>query len=162
MLIARREEELQDLVHTINEQSGIMGLSLNIRKTEAMVIPKKKDPPICIIRIGNKSLKQVHNLTYFGTWISAARIMQAKKIFGQMKHLINQSMSMKVCRRVLDCYILPVLMYGCEAWTISKEIENRIRATEMWFLRRMLRILYLDRVRVEEVPERAGTMEVTC
>ena len=64
---------------------------------------------------------------------------------------------MKVRRRVLDCYILPVLMYGCEAWTISKEIENRLRATEMWFLRRMLRISYLDRVRNEEVLERAGT-----
>ena len=64
---------------------------------------------------------------------------------------------MKVCRRVLDCYRLPVLMYGCEAWTISKEIENRLRATEMWFLRRMLRISYLDRVRNEEVLERAGT-----
>ena len=48
-------------------------------------------------------------------------------------------------------------MYGCEAWTISKEIENRLRATEMWFLGRMLRISYLDRVRNEEVLERAGT-----
>ena len=56
-----------------------------------------------------------------------------------------------------DCYRLPVLMYGCEAWTISKEIENRLRATEMWFLRRMLRISYLDKVRNEEVLERAGT-----
>ena len=100
-------------------------------------------------------------------WISAdgkskadvtARIMQAIKIFGQMKHLlINQSMSMKVRRRVLECYILPVLMYGCEAWTISREIEIRLRATEMWFLRRMRRISYLDKVRNEEVLERAGT-----
>ena len=106
MLIAGREEELQDLVHTINEQSGIMGLSLNIKKIEAMVISKKKDPPICPIRIGNKSVKQLHNFKYLGTWISAdgkckaevtTRIMQAKKIFGQIKHLlINQSMSMKV------------------------------------------------------------------
>ena len=84
--------------------------------------------------------------------------MQAKKVYGQMKHLpINQSMSMKVHRRVLDCYILPVLMYGCEAWTISKEIENRLKATEMWFLRRMLRISYVDKIRNEEVLERAGT-----
>ena len=144
-----------------------MGLSLNIKKTEAMVISQKKDPPICTIKIGKKSLRQVHNFKYLGTWISAdgkckaevtARIVQAKKIFGQMKHLlVNQSMSMKVRRRVLDCYILPVLLHGCEAWTISKDIENRLRATEMWFLRRMLRISYLDRVRNKEVLEGAGT-----
>ena len=96
-----------------------------------MVISKKKDPPTCAIRIGNKLLQQVHNFTYLGTQISAdgkckaevtARIMQAKLVFGQMKHLTNQSMSMTVHQRVLDCYILPVLMYGCEAWTIRKEI----------------------------------------
>ncbi|GFO01374.1 retrovirus-related pol polyprotein from type-1 retrotransposable element r2 [Plakobranchus ocellatus] len=38
------------------------------------------------------------------------------------------------------CYIEPVLMYGCEAWTISKQIQNELEATEIWFLRRMLRI----------------------
>ena len=69
---------------------------------------------------------------------------------------------MKVRRRVLDCYILPVLMYSCEAWTISKGIENRLRATELWCLRRMLTISYLDRVRNEEALERAGSNEVTC
>ena len=60
-------------------------------------------------------------------------------------------------QRVLDCYIVPVLMYGCGAWTFSKEIENRLRATEMWFLRRMVRISYVDNTRNEEVLERAGT-----
>ena len=91
-----------------------MGLSLNIKKTEPMVKSKKKDPPTCAIRIGKKLLQQVHNFKYLGTRISAdgkckaemtVRIMKAKKVFGQMKHLINQSMSMKVRRRVLDCYI---------------------------------------------------------
>ena len=48
-----------------------MGLSLSIKKTEAMVISKKKDPQICAIRIGNKSVEQVHNFKYLGTWISA-------------------------------------------------------------------------------------------
>ena len=59
--------------------------------------------------------------------------------------------------RVYDYVGNPVLMYGCEAWTISKEIENRLKVTEMWFLRRMLRISYVDKIRNEEVLERAGT-----
>ena len=83
-----------------------------------------------------------------------AWIMQAKLVSEQMKHfLISQCMSMKVCRRALDCYIFSVLMYGCEAWTISKEIENRLRVTEMLLLRRLHRISYVD----EEVLERART-----
>ena len=108
----------------------------------------------------------MRNFKYLGTWISAdgkckvavtARIMQVRYVFGQMKHLVvNQSMSMKVRKRALGCYILPVLMYGCEAWAISKEIENRLWATEMWFLRKMLEISYLDKARNEEVLETAG------
>ena len=110
-----------------------MGLSLNIKKTERMVTSKKKDLPTCDIKLNNKTLKQVHNFKYLGTWISAdgkcktevtARIMQVKKAFGQMKHFhIFQSVSIEVCMRVLGCYIWLMLMYGCEAWTINKEIE---------------------------------------
>ena len=56
------------------------------------------------------------------TWI-----MQTKKTFGQAKHLlVNESISTKVRMRVLRCYIWPVVMYECEAWTINKEIENRL------------------------------------
>ena len=53
MLLAGREEELEDLVHTISKESGIVGLSLNIKKTETMVISRMKDPPTCAIRIGS-------------------------------------------------------------------------------------------------------------
>ena len=97
MLIAGTEEELQDLVHRISDESGIMGLSLNIKKTKKMLISQKKVPPASAIRIGNKLIKQVHNFKYLGTRISAdgkckaevtARVMQVKKVFGQVKHLV--------------------------------------------------------------------------
>ncbi|GFO08505.1 RNA-directed DNA polymerase from mobile element jockey [Plakobranchus ocellatus] len=54
--------------------------------------------------------------------------------------LTNKHISIETRKRALQCYIEPVLMYGCEAWTISKQIQNKLEATEMWFLRRMLRI----------------------
>ena len=130
VLIAGTEEELQDLVSTINEKSGNMGLSLNIWKTETMVILKKKDLPTCDIKPNNKTLKQVHNFKYFGTWISAdgkckpevtARIMQEKKAFGQMKHLlINQSLSIKV--RMHDTWLLH--MANMNVWLRSMDDQQ--------------------------------------
>ena len=89
LLIAGTEEELQDLVSTINEESGNMGLSLNIKKTERTVISRKKDLLTCDTELNHKALEQVHNFKYLGTWISAdgkcktevtARIMQAKRL----------------------------------------------------------------------------------
>ena len=59
ILIAGTEEELQDLVTTGKKESRNMGLSLNIKKTEAMVISKKKDPPTCDIKLNNKASKKV-------------------------------------------------------------------------------------------------------
>ena len=41
--------------------------------------------------------------------------------------------------RILQCYVTSTLHYGCECWTISAEIGKKLKATEMWFLRKMLR-----------------------
>ncbi|GFO41308.1 UDP-glucuronosyltransferase 2a1-like [Plakobranchus ocellatus] len=47
-------------------------------------------------------------------------------------------------------------MYGCEAWTISKQIQNKLEATEMWFLRRMLRIPWTAKKTNEKVLNEAN------
>ncbi|GFO09133.1 RNA-directed DNA polymerase from mobile element jockey [Plakobranchus ocellatus] len=72
---------------------------------------------------------------------SSARTAQAKINFQKMKTILtNKHISIETRKRALQCYIEPVLTYGCEAWTISKQIQNKLEATEMWFRRRMLRI----------------------
>ena len=85
------------MLRTIEDKPGIRigGANINdLRYADDIVLiaGREEDPPICAIRIGNKSLEQVHTFKYFGTWISAdgkskadvtARIMQATKIFGQ-------------------------------------------------------------------------------
>ena len=48
-------------------------------------------------------------------------------------------------------------MYGCESWTINKDMEMKIQAAEMWFLSRMMKISWTDRVSNEMVLQRAGT-----
>ncbi|GFR97864.1 endonuclease-reverse transcriptase [Elysia marginata] len=56
----------------------------------------------------------------------------------RMKNILtNPHMSIKTRKKVLECYIEPILMYGCETWIISKQTRGRLEATEMWFLRRM-------------------------
>ncbi|GFO23909.1 endonuclease-reverse transcriptase [Plakobranchus ocellatus] len=61
-----------------------------------------------------------------------------------------------IAQRALQCYIEPVLTYGCEAWTISKQIQNKLEATEMWFLRRMLRIPWTAKKTNERVLNEAN------
>ncbi|GFR67402.1 endonuclease-reverse transcriptase [Elysia marginata] len=52
-------------------------------------------------------------------------------------------MSIETRIRFLECCMEPILMYGCETWIISKQTQGRLEATEMWFLRRMMRMPWI-------------------
>jgi len=78
--------------------------------------------------------------------------------FQKMKSILsNTQLSIDTQKRTLQCYIEPILMYGCEAWTINKQIEKKLEAVEMWFLRRMLRIPWTARKTNQEVLKEAVT-----
>jgi hypothetical protein len=150
VLVAQSEEDLQRLIDVIVIESNLKGLSLNSRKTEVMVVSKSENPPTCKIKVEGRDLKQVDTFKYLGTIITSdgrcvteikSRVGQAKASFLKMKNILcNQSISIKVRKRTLQCYIEPVLLYGCEAWTINKQMQNSLEAAEMWFYRRMLKI----------------------
>ncbi|GFO20735.1 RNA-directed DNA polymerase from mobile element jockey [Plakobranchus ocellatus] len=131
-----------------------------------MVISRKQESPKCDIFINEVKLKQTEKFKYLGTIISndgktnreiSARTAQAKINFQKMKTILtNKHISIETRKRALQCYTEPVLMYGCEAWTISKQIQNKLEATEMWFLRRMLRIPWTAKKTNERVLNEAN------
>ncbi|GFO22537.1 endonuclease-reverse transcriptase [Plakobranchus ocellatus] len=169
VLIAENKEDLQKLLNIVEEESKKKGLELNSKKTEVMVISRKQESPKCDnIFIIEVKLKQTKKIKYLGTIISnngktnreiSARTFLAKINFQKMKTILtNKHISIKTRKRALQCYIEPVLMYGCEAWTISKQIQNKleVEATEMWFLRRMLRIPWTAKKTNERVLNEAN------
>ena len=54
--------------------------------------------------------------------------------------LTNKYISVYTRKRALKCYVQPILMYGCQAWTISKQLQKKLEANKLWFLQRMLQI----------------------
>ena len=58
---------------------------------------------------------------------------------------------------MVKTYIWSVLLYGCETWTISRSMEKRLEAAEMWMWRRVLNVSWTERVRNERILERMGT-----
>jgi hypothetical protein len=167
ILMAENENELQHLINIVVKESRNMGLELNSKKTEVMVVSRKGDSPRCIIKVDDKTLKQTNSFKYLGTWITSdgrctqeikCRIAQAKAAFMKMKSIItNRELELDVRKRIIQCYIEPILMYGCETWTISKKVKQLIEAAEMWFMRRMLRIPWTDKKSNEKVLEEAET-----
>ena len=85
-------------------------------------------------------------LKYLGTFKSSdgrnrTEIASKIALANKRSTLKNNHMSIHTRRRALECYVERTLMYGCEAWKISKQVHKKPEGTEMWFLRRMLRIL---------------------
>ena len=126
-----------------------------------MVVTRKNEVPQCNIQVNGNILQQVNRYNYLGTVITSdgrcleeirTRIAMAKVAFSKMKNILtNKKMSIETRKRVLRGYIEPVLLYGCETWTMSSQAEKHLMAAEMWFLRKMQRIPWTDRKTNDQV-----------
>ena len=116
-----------------------------------MVISKKNCTPACNIVMMGTVLKQVHKLNYLGSLTTSdgrcineikRRMAQAKASFQNTKSILtNKRLPLGVRKRVLQCYIEHILLYGCEALSMTKQTSTSIEAMEMWFLRRTQNIV---------------------
>ena len=83
---------------------------------------------------------------------SEKRIAMAKDTFQKMKSVFtNRNIKMNTKIRVMKTYVWSVLLYGYECWTINKEMERKLAAVEMWFIRRMMRISWTEKKSDESV-----------
>ena len=82
----------------------------------------------------------------------------AKTSFNNMKtFLANRKLDLGIRKQVMKTYIWSKMLYGCESWTLSKEMERRLEAAEMWMYRRMLRTSWKDFKTNEEILRIAKT-----
>ena len=164
VLMASNEQDLQKMIDIVSKESIKMGLSLNIKKTECMCVSKSKIIPTCKVYINREPVKQVNRFHYLGSIITSdgrcdedikMRIALSKQAFQKMSPVLkNRTISIDTKTRVLKCYVWSILLYGSECWTISKEMEKRLEATEMWFLRRMLNVPWTARETNESILKR--------
>jgi hypothetical protein len=170
VIIAESEAQLQRLINVVVTESENKGLFLNAAKSFSMVFTKSTQTPKCKIEVHGNILKQVDSFIYLGANFSSdgrceaeirRRIGIAKATFNTMKNVLtSRTISMVVKLRVLKCYVWATLLYGCETWTVSGVMLKMLEATEVWFLRRMLRISWKDKISNEEVHRRTHTDKV--
>ena len=78
----------------------------------------------------------------------------AKTIFNNLRKILsNMNITMKLRMRLVKCFVLSVLMYGCEVWTMYKILRWRININVKWILRRRMRIPWTARVTNKRVIE---------
>ncbi|GFN94956.1 endonuclease-reverse transcriptase [Plakobranchus ocellatus] len=159
VLIAKSCDQLQKLLDIVVLEIERMGLYLNVKETECLVISKikKSSNPKCNLVSKGEQIKQATKFKYLGYPITSEgrctneinkRIAMAKDTCQKMKPILaNRNISVKTKIRVMKTYVWSVLLYGNECWTINKKTEKKLEATEMWFItiRRMMRILWTEK-----------------
>ena len=142
-------------------------MDMNVKKTKTMIISKQPKGKRLDIKVDNQSLEQVDKFKYLGTQINndgkpdteiTNRISIAKSKFSSMsKLMISRRLSIPTKLKILKCYVFSIFMYGAESWTLSKVLESRIEAFEMWCLRRIGNISWKDKVSNKDVLTKLNT-----
>ena len=136
-LIAESEEEPKSLLMRMKEESEKAGLRLNIQETKIMA-----PSPIISWQIDGGKVETVTDFTFLGSEITVDRdcshevkrhLLLERKAMTNLESILKSrdiTMPTKVC--LVKAIIFPIVVYGCESWTIKKAECWRIDAFELW------------------------------
>ena len=134
----------------VKEKSEKVGLKLNIQKTKIMA-----SGPIISRQIDGETVATVSDFILGGSKIAADGdcsheikrcLLLGRKVMTNLDHILKSrdiSLSIKVC--LVKAMVFPVVMYGCESWTIKKAECQRIDAFELWCWRRLWTVPWTSR-----------------
>ena len=141
-------EELKSLLRKVKEESEKVGLKLNIQKTKIMV-----SGPITSWQIDGETVKTVADFILGGSKITAnrdcsceikRRLLLPGKLMTNLDSILkSRDITLPTKVRLVKAMVFPVVMYGCESWTVKKAECRRIDAFKLWCWRRLLRVPWM-------------------
>ena len=139
------EEELKSLLMTVKEESEKVGLKLNIQKTKITA-----SGPSTSWQIDGETVETVADFIWGGSKITAdgdcsheikRRLLLRRKAMTNLDSILkSRDITLPTKAHLVKAMVFPVVMYGCESWTVKKAERQKIDAFELWCWRRLLRV----------------------
>ena len=136
-LMAKSEEERKSLLMRVKEKSKKVGLKLNIQETKIMA-----SGPITSWEIDGETVETVSDFIFLGSQITADGdcsheikrcLLLARKAMTNLDSILkSRDITLPTKVHLVKTMVFPVVMYGCESWTIKKAEGQRIDAFELW------------------------------
>ena len=149
-ILMAESKELKSLLMKVKEESEKVGLKLRIQKTKIMA-----SGPITSWQIDGETKETVTDFIFWGSKIAADGdcsheikrcLLLGKKSYDQLRqHIKSRDMTLPTKVRLVKAMFFPVVIYGCESWTIKKIECRRIDAVELCCWRRLLRVPWTAR-----------------
>ena len=143
--MAETGEELKSLLMKVKEESEKVGLKLNIQKSKIMA-----SGPITSWQVDGETGETVADFIFLGSKITADGdcnheikrcLLFGRKVMTNLDSILkSRDITLPTKVHLVKAMVFPVVMYGCESWTIKKADCRRIDAFELWFWRRLLRV----------------------
>ena len=144
------EEELKSLLMKVKEESEKAGLKLNIQKMKIMA-----SGPITSWQIDGETMETVRDFIFLGSKITAdgdcshemkRHLLLERKAMTNLDSILkSRDITLPIKVHLIKAMAFPVVMYGCESWTVKKAKRRRIDACELWCWRRLLRVPWTAR-----------------
>ena len=134
----------------VKEEREKVGLKLNNQKTKIMA-----SGPITSWQIDQETMETVADFIFLGSKITTdgdcnqeikRRLLLGRKVITNLDSILKSrdiTLPTKAC--LVKAVVFPVVMYGCESWTLKKAEHRRIDAFELWCWRRLLRVPWAAR-----------------
>ena len=149
-LMAESEEELKTLLMKVKEESENVGLKLNIQKMKIMA-----SSLITSWQIDGETVETVSEFILGGSKITADGdcsheiercLLLGMKVMANLDSIFkSRDTTLPTKVRLAKAMVFPVVMYGCESWTVKKAEHQRTDAFELWCCRRLLRVPWTAR-----------------
>src|SRR5574341_656595 len=149
-LMAEREEELKSLLMKVKVESEKVGLKLNIPKMKIMA-----SGPITSWEIDGETVETVSDFILGGSKITEdgdcsheikGPLLFGRKVMTNLDSIFkSRDITLPTKVRLVKAMVFPVVMHGCESWTVKKAERGRIDAFELWCWRRLLRVPWAAR-----------------
>ena len=146
-LLAESEDELTSLLIKVKEESEKVGLKLNSQKTKIMA-----SGPITSWQINGET---VADFILGGSRITAVgdcshkikrRLLLGRNVMTILDSILkSRDITLPTKVRLVKVMVFPVVMYGCESWTVKKAEHQRTDAFKLWCWKRLLRVPWTAR-----------------
>ena len=149
-LMAESKEELNSLLMKVKEESEKPGLKLSIEEMKIMA-----SGPITSWQIGGETVETMTDFIWGDSKMTAGgdyshkiktHLLLGRNVMANLDRLLkSRDITLPTKVHLVKLMVFPVVVHGCESWTIRKPKHQRIDVFELWYWRRLLRVSWTSR-----------------
>ena len=142
---------IKKLLMEVKEESERAGLKLNIQNTKIMA-----SSPMTSWQIDGEKMETVTDFIFLGSKITLdgdcsheieRHLLLGRKAMTNLDSILkSRDITLPTRVHLVKTMVFPVVVYGCESWTIKKAEHQRIDVFELWYWRRLLRVPWTARI----------------